>query len=207
MQYHPQAPAPAAARTSTKISSKIFFKSTSRTSRALSSFCLLHLLPSVQILLQNQSRCHRIYSRLGVFFLSFSARSSVNRPALVFLEQSLRFPARQPLVHHRDRQTKLLVHALSEPRRFLGHVPARSIEPQRQSHHNLPHIVLAHQLPQTPHIFVAVDAIQGSQRLGQCCIHTGYRQPDSRSPVIQGKNACRFGISYVHVERALTHTS
>src|SRR5580704_3886774 len=207
MQYHPHAPAPAAASTSTKINSKTFFKSTSRTSRACVSFRFLHSLPPVQILLQNQSRSHGVHARLFVFFLSFFVWSSVNRPALVFLEQPLRLPTRQPLVHHLDRQTKLLVHALPEPRCFLSHFPARSIEPQRQSHHNLPHIVLANQLPQPPHVLVPVDAIQGSQRLRQRCIHAGYCHPDSSPAVIQGENACRLGIPWVHVERALTHTS
>src|ERR1700723_580761 len=119
MQYHPQAPAPAAASTSAKITSRIFFKPASRTSRLRISFRFLRRLPPVQIFLQNQGRGHGIHTRLGVFLLSFFARSSVNRPALVFLEQPLGLPTRQPLVHHLDRQTKLLVHALPEPRRFF----------------------------------------------------------------------------------------
>ena len=60
----------------------------------------------------------------------------MNGPALVLLEQPLRFRTRKPLVHHLHRQTKLLVHALPEPRRLFGHIAACSIQTQRESHYN-----------------------------------------------------------------------
>src|SRR5580692_2054825 len=113
MQYHPHAPAPAAASTSTRMSSKTFFKSASRIPRAHASLGVLHglrRLPPVQVFFQNQSRSQCVYACLFVFFLSFFAGRSVNGPALLLLEQPLRFPTRKPLVHHLHGQTKLLVH-------------------------------------------------------------------------------------------------
>ena len=118
----------------------------------------------------------------------------MNGSALLFFEQALRLPAGQALVDHLDGQSHLLVHALPEPRRFFGHIAARTIQPQRQPYDNLLHAMLAHKFPQPPHVLVAVDAIQRPQRLRQASFRVADGQPDSRAPVIQRQNAQRFSL-------------
>src|SRR5580700_11489229 len=208
MQYHPQAPAAAAASINTKRSSKTFFNPPSRASRPRFSrdlFDRFGHLPAVQILLQNQGRSHSVHARSRIFFLLFSAGGGLYRPPLLLFEHALRFPTRQPLVDHLNGQPKLLVHALPEPRRFFRHLPARSIQSPWQPHHNLPHSMLTHQLPQPPHIFIPVDSFERSQRLRQPSLSIGNRQPDPGAPIIQRQNTRQ--LSNFTIASRLTHTS
>jgi len=113
----------------------------------------------------------------------------MNCPALVLLEQPFRFPTRQPLVDHLDRQTHLLMHTLPEARRFFSHIAARAIQAEGQPNDDLLHTVFAHKFPQPPHVLVAIDAIQRPERLRQASFRIADGHTDSCAPIIQRKNA------------------
>ena len=106
-----------------------------------------------------------------------------NLPRLLF-QQPLRFPTRQSLVHHFDRQSKLLPHALAESRRFLRHLATRPIQPQRQPNNNLFYRMLTRQFPQPPHIFISIHALDGRQRPRQRRFDVRQRQPDAHFSII-----------------------
>jgi len=76
-------------------------------------------------------------------FFFFSDSSCIS--AELFFEQPLRFPTRQAFVHH-STGTPICFRARCANRSgFLGHFAPRSIEKQRQAHHDLLHFVFAHE--------------------------------------------------------------
>src|SRR6266481_618609 len=126
----------------------------------------------IQVLFQNNGGRHGVHAHFGLRFLRLLAARQffvVDESSLHFFQQTLGLPAGEPFIDHFHRHANLLPHALREALHFVGHFAARAIQPQRQSHYDLLHTVLARQFAQAPHVLIPVDALHRAQRLG----HTG----------------------------------
>src|SRR5882724_10674207 len=107
----------------------------------------------------------------------------------VVFEQTLRFPAGQPLIDHFHGNAKLLAKPLAKTSRFLGHFAARSVQTQRQSYDNLPDGVNADDFAEAAHVFVTVDALQRVEWLRQRGSLIGKCKTDARAAVVDAEDA------------------
>lgn len=119
-----------------------------------------------QIFLKNYRRGDGIHGNPGglasaPFLPGFGIAKEM---AALFLQQTLGLPTGEAFVEHRDRHVQLLAHPRGKARGFFGHLAARAIEAQGQADDNVSDAVLAHQLSETPHVLVAIDAFQSNQR-------------------------------------------
>src|SRR5215468_418449 len=83
-----------------------------------------------------------------------------------FLEQTLGFPAGQPLIDQFDRDANLFAQTFGETGGFFGHIAAGTIEAEWQADHDLPHAVITHEGAKAADILVAINALERVVWLG-----------------------------------------
>ena len=94
-------------------------------------------------------------------------------PAQLFLEHAFGLPTGQALIAHGDGNTELSAQAFGEPRGFLSHMAARAVQAQGQTDNDPLDMVLANELSEAAHIFIAIDAFEGVVRLGDARFAVG----------------------------------
>jgi hypothetical protein len=67
----------------------------------------------------------------------------------------------------------LSVQARSEAGGLFGHFAARPIEAERQSDHDPPDGMRMRKFAESPHIFIAIDAVQGEERARELRFQSG----------------------------------
>jgi len=106
--------------------------------------------------------------------------------AALLFEQTLSFPTGKAFVDHFDRHANLFADTLGKTRSFFGHFAVGAVEAQRKTYDDLRYTLLASEFAEAAHIFVAIDAFQSGQRLGEARFGVGDGQTDSGAAVIQG---------------------
>ena len=127
------------------------------------------------------------------------------KSSLNFFQQALGFPARQPFVHQLHRHAHLFPHALRKALRFFGHFAARAIQPQWQTHHDLLHVVTAHQFTEPPHVLISIDALHRHQRLRHPGLRVRESNSNPRAPIIHRQNGS--ALNSVRLVRSVAHSS
>ena len=112
----------------------------------------------------------------------------VEKSSLRLFKQAFRLPAGQPLVDHFHGHAELLLNAPGKTLGSFRHFAACAIEFEWQSHDNLRYPAVAHEFAETPHVFVAVDSLQGGQRLRNLGLRVRDCQAHPRSSVIDREN-------------------
>jgi len=150
-------------------------------------FCYLLLL---QIFLKDYGRGDGIHGNPGGFAFTFFVRGFgiAQEVAALLLQQALGLPTGEALVEHRDRHVQLFADARGKARGLFGHFAARAIEAQGQPDDNMSDVVLAHQLSETPHILVAIDAFQSNERARKG-VPVSNRQADAHAAIVNPDNA------------------
>jgi len=141
-----------------------------------------------EVFLQNHGGGDGVHGSSGALELFFGVFCVMQNSSGLLFQQTFRFPAGQALVEHVYGQAELLAQACGKACGLLGHIAAGAIEAQRQAHDDLPHAMLARKFAQSPHVFIAIDALESEKRPRKLRLCVGNSQANARAAVIHGQD-------------------
>jgi hypothetical protein len=125
--------------------------------------------------------CMQIFARRD-------ARLGIQGSAALLFEQTLGFPTGKTFVDHFDRHANLFADTLGKARSFFGHFAVGAVKAQGKADDNLRYTLLASEFAEAAHIFVAIDAFQRGQWLGEARCGVGDGQANSSAAIIERHN-------------------